>query len=370
MSGPLAGVKIVEFAGIGPAPFCGMLLGDMGADVVRIDRREESDLGVKTPPEMELLNRNKRSIALDLKSHADLEIARRLIAQADAVIEGFRPGVVERLGVGPDDCLKLNPQLVYGRMTGWGQDGPLAQAAGHDLNYIALVGALNCVGPADRPPPPPLNLIGDFGGGALYLAMGVLAAILSARTTGRGQVVDAAMIDGVASLMTIFHAFRHAGLWSLERSANVVDGGAPFYRVYETADGKYVSLAAIERKFFATFLARVGLDELLERQNDKARWPQMHAQFEALFRTRTRDQWCELLEGSDACFAPVLDLDEAQAHPHNATRGVYQTQAGLSQPAPAPRFGRTPGGLRRTPPRPGQDTDEILRDWAVAPTKQ
>lgn len=363
--GPLKGVKIVEFAGIGPAPFCGMLLGDMGADVVRIDRREESGLGIKTPHELELLNRNKRSIALDLKSPQDLATTRALIGKADAVIEGFRPGVVERLELGPEDCWKLNPRLVYGRMTGWGQSGPMAQAAGHDLNYIALVGALHCVGPADRPPPPPLNLFGDFGGGALYLAMGVLAALLEARQSGKGQVVDAAMVDGAASLMTIFHGFRQAGIWDLERGSNVVDGGAPFYRTFETSDGKYVSLAAIEKKFFEEFLGLVGLQHFLPVQNDKSRWPEMHRTFEALFRTRTRAEWTELLEGSDSCFAPVLDMDEAATHPHNIERNLYLTKNGISQPGPAPRFSRTPGGLHRTPPAPGQDTQDILKDWAI-----
>ncbi|MDF3074585.1 MAG: CoA transferase [Alphaproteobacteria bacterium] len=363
--GALSGVKIVEFAGIGPAPFCCMLLADMGADVVRIDRREESGLGIKTDVRFEFLNRNKRSIALDLKSPADRKLTQALIGQADAVIEGFRPGVMERLGLGPEECWKTNPRLVFGRMTGWGQEGPLAQAAGHDLNYIALVGALNCVGPSDRPPPPPLNLIGDFGGGALYLAMGVLAGLLEARQSGKGQVVDAAMVDGVASLMTIFHGFRHAGLWSLQRDANVVDGGAPYYRVYETADGKYVSLAAIERKFFAEFLDKVDLKHLFDAQNDKKRWPELHATFGKLFRGRTRAEWVTLLEGSDSCFAPVLDLEEAQTHPHNALRRTYVEQDGLSQPAPAPRFSRTPSGLHRKPPAPGQDEREILKDWAI-----
>ncbi len=363
-AGPLADVRVIELAGIGPAPFCSMLLADLGADVVRIDRTESSGLGVDVAPERDLLNRNKRSIALDLKAATDKRLALDLIGRADILIEGFRPGVAERLGLGPDACWGENRALVYGRMTGWGQDGPLANAAGHDLNYIALTGALHCIGSAGQPPMPPLNLIGDFGGGALYLAFGVVSALLEARQSGQGQVVDAAMVDGVASLMTMFHGFRQLGLWSDRRAANIVDGGAPFYAAYETADGKYVSLAAVEEKFFRVFGAKVGLDDHdMKAHGDSAAWPALRRRLTDLFRTRTRDEWCALLEGSDACFAPVLDMGEAVDHPHSAARTMYQSFDGLVQPRPAPRFSRTPGRLRRPPPRPGAQRDAILRDW-------
>lgn len=364
--GPLTGVRVLEMAGIGPAPFCAMLLGDLGADVVRIDRRDDSGLGVSVPPERDPLNRNKRSVALDLKRSEDRATVLALVGAADMLIEGFRPGVMERLGLGPADCERINPRLVYGRMTGWGQDGPLAQAAGHDLNYIALAGALQCIGDADRPPPPPLNLIGDFGGGALYLALGLVSALFEARQSGRGQVVDAAMVDGVASLLTIFHGFRQTGAWTDRREHNIVDGGAPFYASYETADGRYVTLAAIEPKFFRAFLDRVVPgDSSWPDHTDRSRWPELRNRLQSLFRSRSRDEWCALLEGSDACFAPALSLPESMEHPHLAARGTFQLFAGMQQPGPAPRFSRTPGSLRRHPPRPGEHGDEVIREWTA-----
>ena len=365
--GPLAGVRIVEMAGIGPAPFCCMLLADMGAVVVRIDRLSPSGLGVPTEPRFDLLNRNKTSVALDLKSPAGVAAALRLIERADILVEGFRPGVMEKLGLGPADCEAANPRLVYGRMTGWGQDGPLAQAAGHDINYIALTGALAAIGERGGPPVVPLNVVGDFGGGALYLAMGVLAALVEARSSGRGQVVDAAIVDGTTSLMTMAHSFLQTGLWRTERGANLLDGGAPWYGVYETADGKHVSIGAIEPKFYAELLQRIGLaGEDLPAQHDRRRWPELRARFEAVFRTRTRDEWCAVLEGTDACFAPVLDMREARDHAHNLARGVLAEVDGVVNPAPAPRFSRTPGALASSPTAAGADTDNVLAAWGFA----
>lgn len=362
--GPLREVRVVEMAGIGPAPFCGMLLADLGADVVRIDRLDTTDLGVSFPERFDLLNRNKRSVAIDLKSPEGRGTALRLIGRAEIVIEGFRPGVMERLGLGPEACHAVNPRLVFGRMTGWGQDGPLSQAAGHDLNYIALTGALDAIGRNGDPPTIPLNLVGDFGGGALYLAMGVLAALLEARTSGHGQVVDASIVDGTASLMTMMYAMRQMGAWRGGRGRNLLDGGAPFYDVYETQDGRYVSIAAIEGKFYRELLRRLGLDgEVLPDQNDASGWEGLRERFAAIFRTKTREEWCRLLEGTDACFAPVLDLGESVAHPHNAARQVFLEQDGVTHPAPAPRFSRTPGAVRRPPPARGADTSDALADW-------
>ena len=338
--GPLAGIKVVELAGIGPGPMCAMLLADLGATVLRIDRPEPSDLGIARPLRYDLLLRGRRSLALDLKRPEGKALALRLIERADALIEGFRPGVTERLGLGPDDCLARNPRLVYGRVTGWGQEGPLAHAAGHDINYIALVGALHAFGRRGQPPTPPLNLLGDFAGGALYLALGLVCGILEARRSGEGQVVDAAMVDGTASLMTAFHGMVAAGLGRHERGTNFNDTGAHFYEAYECADGRWISVAAIEGKFYAELLRRLDIDPAtMPPQMDRERWPEAKTRLAALFKTRTREEWCSLLEGTDACFAPVLSLAEAAAHPHNKARGVYRLGPDGELEAPgAPRF--------------------------------
>ena len=362
--GPLRGVKIIELAGIGPCPMCAMLLAELGADVVRVDRPADSGLGIGMAPEHRLLHRSRPSIAVDLKHPDGVETVLRLVDGADALIEGFRPGVTERLGIGPEDCAARNPGLVYGRVTGWGQDGPLARAAGHDLDYIALTGALDAIGRRGAPPTPPLNLVGDFGGGALYLALGVVAALYEARESGRGQTVDAAMIDGAASLMTSAYALRAAGVGDGPRGENVLDGGAHFYEVYETSDGRYVAIAPVEPKFYAELLERIGLDPGdAPHSMDRADWPASKAQLAARFRTRTRDEWCEVLEGTDACFAPVLGMDEAHRHPHNAARATFVERDGIVQPNAAPRFDRTPGGIRCSPPAPASGTRAVLADW-------
>jgi alpha-methylacyl-CoA racemase len=362
--GPLAGIKVVELAGIGPAPMCAMLLADMGATVLRIERPGGSGLGLARPLRYDLLLRGRRSVAVDLKSPDGKALALRLVERADALIEGFRPGVTERLGLGPEDCLARNPGLVYGRVTGWGQDGPLAQAAGHDLNYIALAGALHAFGRRGQPPTPPLNLLGDFAGGALYLAFGLVCAIIEARQSGQGQVVDAAMVDGVASLMTTFHGAVAAGLSTHERGTNHLDTGAHFYNVYECADGRWISVAPIEGKFYAELLRRLDLDPAsLPPQMDRERWPEAQARFAELFKTRSSEEWCALLEGTDACFAPVLTTDEAPLHPHNAARGTYVEIGGIVQPAPAPRFSRTVPDL----PIPPQATSPETAAAALGP---
>jgi alpha-methylacyl-CoA racemase len=359
-------VKVIELAGIGPAPFCAMLLADMGADVLRIDRAAAIDLGLGMPPERDMLNRGKRSVAVDLKSTGGRALVLRLVASADILIEGFRPGVTERLDLGPEDCWRVNTRLVYGRMTGWGQTGPLKDAAGHDLNYIALAGALHAIGRKDGPPAVPLNLIGDFGGGALYLAMGVLAALLEARSSGKGQIVDAAMVDGVANLMTIFHALAGTGAWTTARGSNVLDGGAPYYDVYETKDGRHVTVAAIEGRFYRELLDKVGLaGEPLPAQHDRDGWSEIRARLTGIFKSRTRAEWCAILEGSDACFAPVLDMDEAAQHPHLAARGTFTEVAGIRTPAPAPRFSRTESKIGGPPPEPGRDNTTALADWGL-----
>jgi alpha-methylacyl-CoA racemase len=361
--GPLAGIKIIELAGIGPGPMCAMLLADMGATVLRIDRPGGSDLGLARPLRYDLLLRGRRSVAVDLKSADGKALALRLIEQADGLIEGFRPGVTERLGLGPEDCLARNPRLVYGRVTGWGQDGPLAQAAGHDINYISLAGALHAFGQRGQPPTPPLNLLGDFAGGSLYLAFGLVCGILEARRSGQGQVVDAAMIDGVASLMTAAVGAVAAGLSTHERGTNHLDTGAHFYNVYECADGGWISIAPIEGKFYAELLRRLDIDPAtMPPQMDRARWPEAQTQFVELFKTRTREEWCALLEGTDACFAPVLTTDEAPDHPHNAARGAYVEIDGVVQPAPAPRFSRTVPDL----PIPPQPTSPETAEAALA----
>lgn len=365
--GPLEGVRIIELAGIGPAPFCGMLLADMGAEVVRIDRLAPSGLGVETPQRYDLFNRNKRSVAVDLKSAEGVATVMRLIGQADILIEGFRPGVMEKLGLGPEECRRVNRRLVFGRMTGWGQYGPLAGAAGHDLNYIALTGALAAVGPEGEAPVVPLNLIGDFGGGALYLAMGVLAAVIEARASGEGQVVDAAIIDGTASLMTMFHSFHQMGIWSTDRGVNILDGGAPFYDVYRTGDGKYVSVAAVEKKFYDELVERLGLPTGdLPAQHDRKRWPELRARFAEAIGRRTRDELCRSLEGTDACFAPVLDLVECRSHPHVAARGIHVEIDGVINPAPAPRFSRTPSKIAYPASAAGADTEAVLEGWGFS----
>ena len=361
MSGPLAGLRVVEIAGIGPGPFAGMLLADAGADVVRVDRPG----GGLVTGRLDVVGRGRRSVAVDLKKPQAVEVVLRLAEGAEVLFEGFRPGVAERLGIGPEPCLARNPALVYGRMTGWGQDGPLAPAAGHDIAYIALAGMLHMVGRPEEPPPPPVNVVGDYGGGGMLLAFGVVCAVLEARRTGRGQVVDAAIVDGTALLTSLFHGLRAAGRWSDARWANLLDGGAPFYGSYECADGRHVAVGALEPKFSAELLDRMGVgadDDLRRRLYDPSAWPALRVRMAELFRTRTRDEWTALLEGTDACVAPVLSLAEAPSHPHNAARGTFTEVAGLIQPAPAPRFSATPGGISGPAPEPGADTDEILRD--------
>ena len=349
-------------AGLAPGPFAAMMLADMGAEVLRVERP-----GQKAPPghpTVALLERSRRSISLDLKSAAGAQVMRKLLANADAFIEGFRPGVMERLGFGPEPCLELNPQLVYGRMTGWGQDGPLAKAAGHDINYIALTGALHSIGRRDGPPSTPLNLVGDFGGGGLYLAFGIVCALLEARGSGCGQVVDAAMVDGAASLMTYVFAALASGAWSDRRGENVMDGEtAPWYGIYETADGLYVSIASAEPEFYAELLRRTGLAEEAPNQTDRRGWPALRARLTEIFLSKSRAEWCAIMEGSDVCFAPVLTLPEAAAHPHNRARGVFIEVEGVVQPAPAPRFSRTKPDAPRLPERAGA---EALLSWGFA----
>ncbi|GAB2745256.1 CaiB/BaiF CoA-transferase family protein [Salinifilum aidingensis] len=358
-AGPLAGVRVVELAGIGPAPFCGMLLADLGADVVRVDRPQNAG----NPADV--LDRGKRSLAVDLK-HADGAAAVRGLAdRADVLLEGLRPGVTERLGIGPEDCWRSNPALVYGRMTGWGQEGPRADRAGHDINYIALTGMLHSIGRAGGPPQVPVNLLGDFGGGSLYLAVGVLSALLEARTSGRGQVVDAAIVDGASHLGTMLFGMLGAGLWTTERGTNLLDTGAPYYDVYETADGGHVSVGALEPQFYAELVERLGLAERLPDRDDPANWPEIRRAFGDVFRTRTREEWEEVFAGSDACVAPVLSMTEAAEHPHVAARAVLPEAGGVRQPAAAPRFSRTPAEPPREPPRAGAHAAEVARDWAL-----
>ena len=359
-NGPLDGIRIVEFAAIGPAPFAGQLLADLGADIIRIDRAERA--GDKP----DVLSRGRRSVALDLKSKASIETCLTLLERADASIEGFRPGVMERLGLGPDVALARNPKLVYTRMTGWGQTGPLALAAGHDLNYISLSGAGHSIGTPEAPVPP-LNLVGDFGGGSLYLGMGLLAGVIHARATGAGQVVDVSMVEGSASLMSMFYELRAAGRWG-ERGSNFLDGGAPFYNPYRCADGKWISLGPIEPQFYALMLDKLGIRETLGslNQQDRSHWPQTRRTLEGVIATRTRDQWCALLEGSDVCFAPILDMAEAPKHAHNVARGSFVEVDGHLLPGPAPRFSATPGRTTRPPAAIGADTVSALTDWGVA----
>ncbi len=364
MAGPLAGVKVLELAGIGPGPFCAMMLADMGAEVIRIDRAAQAGSGDPELPPGDVLNRGRRSIGVDLKSPEGVETVLRLVEQADALLEGFRPGVTERLGLGPDDCLARNPALVYGRMTGWGQDGPWAPMAGHDINYIALAGALDPIGRRGEAPVPPLNLVGDFGGGGMLLAFGLVCGIVEARTSGEGQVVDAAMVDGAAVLTTMFHAFRAMGFWQDERGTNMLDSGTHFYDVYETSDGLYISLGSIEPQFYAEMLDKLGLaGEELPHQMDREQWPALKEKVAAVVRTKTRDEWEAIMAGTDVCFAPVLGLGEAPQHPHNVARGTFAERHGITQPSPAPRFSRTEPELDLPPPHAGQHTDEVLTDW-------
>jgi len=361
--GPLAGITVIELAGIGPGPFCGMMLADLGADVIRVDRAQSVQGGDPDRPPADLLARGRRSIGVDLKSPDGVEVVLSLVERADALFEGFRPGVTERLGLGPDECLARNPRLVYGRMTGWGQDGPYAATAGHDINYISLAGALDPIGRRGQAPVPPLNLVGDFGGGGLLLAFGIVAGLLEARTSGQGQVIDAAMVDGAAALMTMTHSLRAMGIWNDERGTNMLDTGAHFYDVYETADGGYISIGSIEPQFYAELLRLTGLeDEALPGQYDRAQWPALKERVAAVFRTKTRDEWCEIMEGTDVCFAPVLTIPEAVAHPHNVHRGTFVEVAGIPQPGPAPRFSRTEAAIARPPAHAGQHTEEILAE--------
>ncbi|MFD8867472.1 CaiB/BaiF CoA transferase family protein [Streptomyces sp. NPDC059590] len=362
--GPLAGVRVVELAGIGPGPFAAMVLADLGADVVRVDRPGGPG-GLKIDPAYDLANRNKRSVLLDLKTEPGQAAVLDLVERADILVEGLRPGVAERLGVGPDACLARNPRLVYGRMTGWGQQGPLADTAGHDIAYIAVTGALGMIGAPDGPPAVPANLLGDYAGGALYLVIGVLAALQHARTSGDGQVVDAAIVDGTAHLTAVIHGMMAAGGWQDRRGANLLDGGSPFYGTYETADGGYMAVGALEPKFYAEFIELLGIAEEAPGRREFDRWGELRALIAARFKQRTREEWTAVFASSDACVAPVLSLREAPGHPHLAARATFVDHGGITQPAPAPRFSATPGSVRRPPARPGADAAEVARDWGV-----
>jgi alpha-methylacyl-CoA racemase len=367
VSGPLDGIRIIELAGIGPAPFAGMMLADAGADIIRIDRSERASYPPHQDPHVDLLNRGRRSVAVDLKHPDGVALVLQLADRADGLMEGFRPGVAERLGIGPEVCLARNPKLVYGRMTGWGQRGPMALAAGHDIDYIALAGALEPLGRAGDRPLPALNLIGDFGGGGMLLAFGMVAAIISAQRTGEGQVVDAAMVDGAASLMTMTYTLRASGIWNDVRGTNLLDTGAHFYEVYETSDGGFIGVGAIEPQFYAELIRLMGLDDVdLSAQMDRDTWPAMKERFALVFAAKTRKEWEAIFEGSDACAAPVLSPAEAPDHPHNKFRGTFSEVAGIVQPSPSPRFEGTPGSIRRPPPNPGQHGDEALADWGFA----
>jgi alpha-methylacyl-CoA racemase len=367
--GPLSGIKIIELAGIGPSPYTAMMLADAGAQVIRLERAAPgaAERAVGTTGYWDLLNRSRPSVGIDLKNPDAVELVLGLVEQADGLIEGFRPGVTERLGLGPEACWARNRRLVYGRMTGWGQDGPMAQAAGHDIDYIAIGGALWSLGRADSPPVPPLNLVGDFGGGGMLLAFGMVAALLEAARSGEGQVVDAAMVDGAASLMTMIHSFHEFGIWTEGRGENMLDTGAPFYEVYETADGGYMAVGGIEAKFYAELLEGMGLtdDPDLPAQMERDKWPAMKERFAAVFRTKTRDEWAAIFDGTDACAAPVLSPWEAHLHPHNRARSTFVEVDGVVQPAPAPRFSRTPSAISRPPSPPGADTATGLVEWGI-----
>ncbi|MET9684816.1 CaiB/BaiF CoA transferase family protein [Streptomyces coeruleorubidus] len=361
--GPLTGVRVVELAGIGPGPFAAMLLADLGADVVRVDR--PGGPGLAIDPAYDVTNRNKRSVVVDLKAPDGPDQVLGLAARADILVEGYRPGVAERLGVGPEPCHARNPALVYGRMTGWGQDGPLADRAGHDIAYIAPTGTLGMIGRPDEAPPVPANLLGDYAGGSLYLVVGVLAALHHARATGTGQVVDAAIVDGVSHLATMIHGMLAAGGWQDRRGANLLDGGCPYYGTYETADGRYMAVGALEPQFYEEFLALLGIEDQASARKDVTRWGELREQVAARFKTRTRDEWTAVFDGTDACVAPVLSLREAPHHPHLAARGTFTDHGGITQPAPAPRFSATPTSVRTGPARPGADTADVARDWDV-----
>lgn len=363
MAGPLAGLKIIEIAALGPCPFAAMLLADMGAEVIRIDRPGGGEIMGAMDKKYDVLSRGRRSVVIDLKSPEGSQTLLRLIDGADILLEGFRPGVMERLGLGPEVCLEINPKLVYGRMTGWGQYGPLAQAAGHDINYIALVGALHACGVPDQPPAPPLNLVGDFGGGAMFLIFGVLSALYEAQKSGKGQVVDTAMTDGTALLTAMTMGFKAAGQWNNQRGTNLNDGGAHYYGAYECADGKFISIASAEKKFYQALRDTLGLsDPQFNQQNNPQSWPVLKEKLAAIFKTKTRAAWCELMEGTDICFAPVLNWDEAPLHPHNVARKTYFELDGVVQPSPAPRFSRTPSEEPKSAPDLGSDTDAVLSD--------
>ncbi|WP_095937850.1 CaiB/BaiF CoA transferase family protein [Streptomyces sp. Tue6028] len=361
--GPLAGVRVVELAGIGPGPFAAMLLADLGADVVRVDRPGGPGLAIN--PEYDITNRNKRSVIVDLKAEDGPSHVLDLVERADVLVEGYRPGVAERLGVGPEACHARNPALVYGRMTGWGQEGPLARRAGHDIAYIALTGTLGMIGAPGEPPAVPANLVGDYAGGSLYLVVGVLAALHHARATGTGQVVDAAIVDGTAHLSAMIHGMLAAGGWQDRRGANLLDGGCPYYGTYETADGQYMAVGALEQQFYDEFVTLLGIGELTGAHKDLARWEELRQEVAARFRTRTRDEWTAVFEDSDACVAPVLSLREAPTHPHLAARGTFVDHGGITQPAPAPRFSLTHTAVRKGPAQPGADTADVARDWRL-----
>ena len=365
--GPLSGLRVLEVGGVGPAPFCTMMLADMGADVIRIDRKHAGESGFPIERRFEVMFRGKRSVAMDLKKREAVDAVRRMVSRADVLIEGFRPGVMERLGLAPEVCLQINPKLVYGRMTGWGQDGPLAHAPGHDLNYIALTGVLHAIGRKGGGPEIPLNLIGDFGGGSTYLAFGILCALFEARHSGKGQVVDAAMVDGATSLMGMVYGLHASGYWKDERGSNRLDSGAPWYEVYQTRDSKWVAVGATEHTFYLNTLKVLGLKpEAFGDQHDRAGWPAMKEAFAHVFRTRTRDEWVAAFEGTETCFSPVLSLAEAPLHPHQVARGNFVEVAGVVQPAPAPRFSRSKGAIQRPPPEVGEHSDEVLHEWGFA----
>ncbi|WP_415953506.1 CaiB/BaiF CoA transferase family protein [Streptomyces sp. KLOTTS4A1] len=362
-NGPLAGVRVVELAGIGPGPFAAMLLADLGADVVRVDRPGGAGIGIQA--EYDITNRNKRSVIVDLKSRQGAACVLDLVERADILVEGYRPGVAERLGVGPEQCHARNPRLVYGRMTGWGQKGQLAPRAGHDVSYIAVTGALGMIGKPDEPPVVPANLLGDYAGGSLYLVVGVLAALQHARSTGEGQVVDAAIVDGTAHLSAMIHGMMAAGGWQDRRGVNLLDGGCPFYGTYETADGGHMAVGALEQQFYEEFMRLLGLADEAPARKDLARWGELREAIAARFRTRTREEWTAVFQDSDACVAPVLSLREAAEHPHLKERGTFVEHSGITQPAPAPRFSATPGAVRTGPALPGAHTEDVARDWDI-----